>query len=87
MVDLLWIDKIIADICTIEGEPCLGSRDVISTGVGGLVAGAVAVWVYVWRKNGEYADRQNGIARIQANEIAGNMDVLCMRGGREVPCR
>ena len=76
MADVSWIDKAVAKVCTVADEPCLRSHDVITTGIGGLVAGAVAVWVYTWRKNGEYADRRSDIARIQANEIVNNMGVL-----------
>ena len=84
MAEISRVEDVVASLCTVAGEPCLESGDVASTGVGGLVAGAVAVWVYTWRKNDEYANRRNDIARIQANEIAGNMDVLYMQGGRQI---
>lgn len=84
MVEILWIEDVVGDICTIAGKPCLESSDVVSTGVGGFLAGAVAVWVYTWRKNDEYVNRRNDMARIQANELESNMAVLYMRWGRQL---
>lgn len=84
MVEISWVEDIVSRFCTVAGEPCLEGGDVVSTGLGGLVAGTVAVWVYIWRKNDEYANRRNDVARIQANEIASNMGVLCMQRGRQL---
>lgn len=35
-------------------------------------------------ENGEYVDRRNDIARIQANEVASNIEVLKMYGERQL---
>ena len=83
MAEISWIDDIITSMCTIEGNPCFGSGDAISTGIGGLVAGTIAIWIYAWRKNGEYVDLRNDVARIQANEVASNVEVLHMYRERQ----
>lgn len=84
MVEISWIEDVVAGLCTVEGKPCLESGDMASTAAAGFIAGVVAVWVYTWRKNDEYASRRNDIARIQANEIASNINVLCMQKGRQI---
>ena len=83
-VEILWVEDIVSRFCTVAGEPCLEGGDVVSAGLGGLVAGTVAVWVYIWRKNDEYANRRNDVARIQANEIASNVAYCaCKKAAQE----
>ena len=70
------LDAFLAATCSLEGEPCIKASDVISAVPGGLAAGLVAIWVYAYRKNCEYADNRNDMAEIQANEIKRNMSAL-----------
>ena len=51
MVEISWIEDVVAGLCTVEGKPCLESGDMASTAAAGFIAGVVAVWVYTWRKN------------------------------------
>lgn len=73
------LDVFFAVTCSLEGEPCINASDAISAVPGGLAAGLVAVWVYAYRKNCEYADNRNDMAEIQANEIRRNMGALELR--------
>lgn len=82
MLDLTLLDAFFSGACSINSTPCLTVHDAASAIVGGLVAGISAIWLYVYRKNSEYADNRNDVARIQANEIRRNMETLRPRDRR-----
>lgn len=82
MLDLAPLDAFLSGACSINSTPCLTVHDAASAIVGGLVAGISAIWLYVYRKNSEYADNRNDVARVLANEIRRNMGMLRHRDRR-----